>query len=101
MAEARRNSPTAKRFKVLRRDNFTCQYCGAKAPAVVLQVDHVVPVSQGGDGEMDNLVTSCVTCNRGKGTLRVKSPLKRKAKKPPEPEPQPEPEEEKVTAWRI
>ena len=44
------------RFKVLMRDKFTCQYCGRKAPEVVLEVDHVFPQSKGGKDEMDNLV---------------------------------------------
>jgi len=38
------------------RDKFTCQYCGRKAPEVVLEVDHVFPQSKGGKDEMDNLV---------------------------------------------
>jgi hypothetical protein len=36
-------------------------------PAVLLEVDHVVAVAAGGGNEMDNLVTSCEPCNRGKG----------------------------------
>lgn len=59
------------RFEVLRRDDFTCQYCGRKAPEVVLEVDHVFPVSCGGGNEMENLVTACRECNRGKGVLHV------------------------------
>lgn len=55
------------RFTVLRRDNYTCRYCGAKAPDVQLEVDHVVPASDGGSSTVDNLVTACLACNRGKG----------------------------------
>lgn len=54
------------RFEVFKRDNFTCQYCGAKAPDVVLHVDHINPVSKGGDNEIINLITSCEPCNLGK-----------------------------------
>lgn len=54
------------RFEVFKRDNFTCQYCGAKAPDVVLHVDHINPVSKGGDNEIINLITSCQPCNLGK-----------------------------------
>jgi hypothetical protein len=54
------------RFEVFKRDRFTCLYCGAKPPAVVLEVDHVVPVSKGGISQSHNLVTSCFDCNRGK-----------------------------------
>jgi len=55
------------RFEVFKRDNFTCRYCGRKTPQVVLEVDHIIPVSKGGTDDMDNLVTSCWECNRGKG----------------------------------
>lgn len=54
------------RFEVFKRDKFTCQYCGRMAPDVVLEVDHIKPVSKGGTNEMLNLITSCFDCNRGK-----------------------------------
>ena len=54
------------RFEVFKRDSFTCQYCGAKAPDVLLQVDHIEPVSKGGTNDILNLVTSCQPCNAGK-----------------------------------
>lgn len=57
------------RWKVFVRDNFTCQYCGRtpKKHGVTLEIDHKIPVSKGGTNELDNLVTSCSDCNRGKG----------------------------------
>lgn len=55
------------RFEVFKRDNFTCQYCGATPPAVVLQVDHIEAVANGGKNDEDNLITSCQPCNLGKG----------------------------------
>ena len=54
------------RFEVFKRDSFTCQYCGAHPPAVILHVDHIDPVAKGGGNDMDNLVTSCESCNQGK-----------------------------------
>ncbi len=54
------------RYEVLRRDNYTCRYCGAFAPVVVLEVDHVVPRARGGKDELANLVTACHDCNLGK-----------------------------------
>lgn len=59
-------SPTL-RFEVFKRDSFTCQYCGRKSPEVILQVDHIVPVSSGGINDIVNLITSCKECNCGKG----------------------------------
>ena len=54
------------RFDVFKRDAFTCQYCGGTTPAVVLELDHIHPVSKGGDNSIDNLLTACFDCNRGK-----------------------------------
>jgi 5-methylcytosine-specific restriction endonuclease McrA len=47
------------RYEILRRDNYACRYCGATAPDVKLNVDHVIPQSLGGSDKPDNLVTSC------------------------------------------
>ncbi len=64
---AQRKSITKKnRFEVFKRDSFTCQYCGSMAPDVILEIDHINPVSKGGTNEMMNLVTSCKDCNSGK-----------------------------------
>lgn len=57
------------RFQVLRRDHFTCVYCGrspARELGVQLEVDHVHPYSQGGETLLDNLQTLCRACNAGK-----------------------------------
>lgn len=59
------------RFEVFKRDNFTCQYCGAQSPDVVLQVDHINPVANGGENDILNLVTSCEACNQGKGAREL------------------------------
>lgn len=59
------------RFEVFKRDRFTCQYCGKKTPEVVLEVDHIVSVNDGGQDDLTNLVTSCFDCNRGKGKISL------------------------------
>lgn len=63
--------PKSTRFEVLKRDKFTCQYCGRSAPDVILEIDHFVPVSKGGDNSLINLVTSCRDCNRGKSDKKL------------------------------
>ena len=55
------------RFEVFKRDSFKCQYCGATAPEVVLHVDHIKALANGGTDDITNLVTSCDSCNLGKG----------------------------------
>lgn len=61
------------RFEVFKRDGFVCQYCGSHPPKVVLHVDHIVAVAEGGGNNSDNLVTSCQPCNLGKGARSLKS----------------------------
>lgn len=60
-----------KRFEVFKRDNFTCQYCGKEAPDVILELDHIKPVAEGGSNDVMNLITSCFDCNRGKGAREL------------------------------
>lgn len=51
------------RKRILKRDNYKCNYCGAKAT----HVDHVLAVANGGDYSDDNLVAACRKCNLDKG----------------------------------
>lgn len=62
---------TRARFEVFKRDQFTCQYCGAHPPGVLLHVDHILAVAQGGTNDAHNLVTACESCNLGKGALAL------------------------------
>jgi hypothetical protein len=68
--EEKRNIPLKLRLAVLKRDSFRCVFCG-KSPAthagVALHIDHMVPFSEGGRTEIDNLQTLCEECNLGKG----------------------------------
>lgn len=57
------------RFEIFKRDKFCCQYCGRTPPTVVLEVDHVTAVSNGGSDDETNLLTSCFDCNRGKSNI--------------------------------
>ncbi len=52
------------RRAVFARDDWECQYCGART---ALTVDHVIPRSKGGGSSWDNIVASCAPCNRRKG----------------------------------
>ena len=70
------------RFEVFKRDEFTCVYCGATPPSVILQIDHIHPVAEGGSNHIDNLITSCQPCNIGKGAnllTNIPQSLKEKA----------------------
>lgn len=61
------------RFEVFKRDSFTCQYCGKSAPDVILEVDHIEAVANGGTNDMFNLITACRDCNRGKSKNKLSS----------------------------
>lgn len=59
----------AYRKKILQRDDYTCRICGNsiyKEPNLLLEIDHIVPVSKGGKTEDSNLQTLCWKCNRSK-----------------------------------
>lgn len=60
----RKQIPKKLRQKIFERDNFTCVYCGAREYEEPLEIDHVIPISKGGTNNINNLVTSCRTCNR-------------------------------------
>lgn len=58
------------RQHIKERDGFACKQCGASIqnePNLLLEIDHIVPVSKGGLTTEDNLQTLCWRCNRRKG----------------------------------
>ncbi len=58
--------PAFTRFNLFLRDEFTCQYCGARGE---LTFDHVLPRSRGGRTEWENVVAACGRCNLRKANL--------------------------------
>ena len=65
----RRNVRFSRR-NIFVRDRNTCQYCGRSFHSSELNLDHVVPRSQGGKTSWENIVCSCVPCNKRKGGHR-------------------------------
>ena len=66
----RTHIPRGLRHEVFKRDNYTCQECGAtKEDGAKLHIDHIIPVSKGGTDELDNLQTLCDKCNLNKSNL--------------------------------
>jgi len=57
------------RFEIFKRDGFACQYCGRKPPEITLELDHINPRARQGKDEIENLITACFDCNRGKGKI--------------------------------
>lgn len=60
---SRRPIKPALRRRVHERDYYACRYCGARQQLVL---DHLVPVSRGGENTFENLVTACTPCNTRK-----------------------------------
>ena len=67
------------RNEILERNGFTCQLCGAGAGdtdpfnpnrKVRLHIDHIVPISQGGTDDKDNLRFLCSACNQGRANVQ-------------------------------
>lgn len=73
MSGKRKAVSTRTRFEVFKRDEFRCQYCGRTPPEVVLHVDHVLPVVEGGTNDPINLLTACADCNLGKAGVPLGS----------------------------
>lgn len=69
--------------EILRRDDYTCQYCGKRTP--YLTIDHVLPRRLGGSHTWENLVAACPACNHRKGGRTIKQAHMHLAKVPVRP----------------
>lgn len=59
------------RLKLFERDGYKCHYCGKQLTRFTATLDHVQPVSEGGNNSFDNLVTACLHCNSRRGSRPV------------------------------
>ena len=73
------------RFNLFLRDEFCCQYCGAKGD---LTFDHVVPRARGGITSWENVVAACSKCNLFKGSKPLKQAGMSLRKPPGQPHPE-------------
>lgn len=65
--DARPNIPPTVRAEVFERDGRVCAYCGdTEGP---FHIDHIVPLSRGGEHSADNLTVACAPCNLSKSNL--------------------------------
>lgn len=72
-----RQNVTFSRKNIFIRDDFTCQYCDKKFSYNELTYDHVIPKALWKDRlssptSWTNIVTSCIDCNRKKGSRTPK-----------------------------
>jgi len=70
-ASGQRALMTSKLREIIKqRDNYTCQKCGLSTndeKNLLLEIDHIMPISKGGMSTEENLQTLCWKCNRTKG----------------------------------
>lgn len=71
------------RFNLFLRDEFTCQYCGAKGD---MTFDHVIPRARGGRTVWENVVAACGPCNLKKGSKLLQHTSMRLRRPPRRPE---------------
>lgn len=69
LAKAKKTFTSSQWEEVKGRFRNRCAYCGERKP---LTVDHVTPVSQGGDHSISNIVPACQSCNSSKGNRKAK-----------------------------
>lgn len=67
------------------RDNYRCTYCGIQFSKNSLTLDHVIPLSKGGEKTWNNIVTACHPCNNKKGDRVLEQTELKLLKKPVKP----------------
>jgi 5-methylcytosine-specific restriction enzyme A len=58
--------PPEVRQYVFQRDKYQCQSCGRTSVESNLTIDHIIPLALGGQNDISNLHTLCLTCNQKK-----------------------------------
>jgi hypothetical protein len=66
------------RFKIFERDKYLCYKCGKQLTRFSATLDHIQPVSKGGDNSYENLVTACLHCNSKRGAQPIMDTLTEK-----------------------
>lgn len=67
MAKSKRiHIPSAVRQYVFERDGYQCKSCGKTNREAQLNIDHIIPLAQGGPDDISNFQTLCSTCNQKK-----------------------------------
>ena len=69
------------RRAIHKRDNYTCQYCGAKPGTFELTIDHIEPRAQGGLTTWENCTSACVPCNSQKANRCPEKAVRGKSQK--------------------
>lgn len=93
---------TPLRFKkriLFNRDNWQCQYCHVDLLHGSITIEHLVPVSRGGETSYRNCVAACRSCNRRKANLTPEEAGMKLRRQPAEPSPLHFWDVKRSTAW--
>lgn len=64
----RRRLTKSERKKILKKTDGHCAYCGCRIAYNEMQIDHIVPIYNGGEDVESNMLPACRSCNHYKGT---------------------------------
>jgi hypothetical protein len=56
-----------RRMEIIERDDSTCYICNTSVNFNEIELDHLIPVSKGGNSSNENVAVSCMKCNRSRG----------------------------------
>lgn len=68
------------RYKIFERDAYKCHYCSKQLTRYSATLDHIQPISKGGDNSYDNLITACLHCNSNRSNRDVMDAILRAEK---------------------
>jgi hypothetical protein len=59
------------RLKIFERDSYKCHYSSKQLTRFSATLDHIQPVSKGGDNSFHNLISACLHCNSERGNKPI------------------------------
>lgn len=83
--EKRKNIPFKVRKLVFETGDWRCFYCYIDLNTLIpaeRTIDHIIPVYEGGDNNLYNLIPSCKSCNSARGGLTTLEYVQRIIKEP-------------------
>ncbi|OFV71524.1 HNH endonuclease [Acetobacterium wieringae] len=66
---SRKKLNQSERKKIFNKTDGHCAYCGTELEFGKMQIDHIVPISRGGEDDEKNMIAACRSCNHYKSTL--------------------------------
>lgn len=63
------------RLKIAERDKWICHICGKKVNRKNMSIDHLIPISQGGEHSKKNVRLAHLSCNQSRGAGRIPAQL--------------------------